>query len=32
MFRIVVTSTPEQRQAWLDDVARTVSNYFPRQG
>ncbi|HTZ20247.1 MAG TPA: NAD(P)H-dependent oxidoreductase [Opitutaceae bacterium] len=30
MFRIVVTSTPEQRQAWLDEVAQTVSNHFPR--
>jgi len=32
MFRVVVTSTPEQRQAWLDEVARTVSEHFPRQG
>jgi putative NADPH-quinone reductase len=32
MFRVVVTSTPEQRQAWLDEVAQTVSNHFPRQG
>jgi NAD(P)H dehydrogenase (quinone) len=32
MFRVVVTSTPEERQAWLDEVARTVSNYFSRPG
>ena len=32
MFRVVVTSTPEQRQAWLDEVARTVRDHFPRQG
>jgi NAD(P)H dehydrogenase (quinone) len=28
MYRVVVTSTPEQRQAWLDDVARVVQEYF----
>jgi hypothetical protein len=32
MFRVVVTSTPEQRQAWLDEVAKTVGDHFPRQG
>ena len=32
MFRVVVTSTPEQRQTWLDEVAETVSEHFPRQG
>ena len=25
---IVVTSTPEQRRAWLDDVQRTVRECF----
>jgi NAD(P)H dehydrogenase (quinone) len=28
MYRVIVTSTPEQRQAWLDDVARVVQEYF----
>jgi putative NADPH-quinone reductase len=32
MFRVVVTSTTEQRQAWLEEVARTVRDYLPRQG
>jgi hypothetical protein len=31
MFRVVVTSTPEKRPVWLDEVATTVSDYFPRQ-
>jgi NAD(P)H dehydrogenase (quinone) len=28
MYRVIVTSTPEQRQAWLEDVARVVQEYF----
>lgn len=28
MFRIIVTSTPEQRDAWLDDVRRMVIERF----
>jgi NAD(P)H dehydrogenase (quinone) len=30
MFRIVVTSTPEERQDWLEEVKETVSCYFPK--
>ncbi|HOU15900.1 MAG TPA: NAD(P)H-dependent oxidoreductase [Anaerolineae bacterium] len=29
MYRVVVTSTEAERRAWLDDVRRTVSHYFP---
>ena len=29
MFRVVVTSTPEEREAWLEEVRQTVSSYFP---
>jgi NAD(P)H dehydrogenase (quinone) len=32
MFRIVITSTREQRQTWLDEVKQTVNHYFPRPG
>ena len=28
MYCVIVTSTPEQRQAWLDDVARVVQEYL----
>lgn len=28
MFRVVVTSTPEQRAAWLDEVEEKVREYF----
>ncbi|MBN1811307.1 MAG: NAD(P)H-dependent oxidoreductase, partial [Anaerolineae bacterium] len=28
MYRVIVISTPEQRQAWLEDVARVVQEYF----
>jgi NAD(P)H dehydrogenase (quinone) len=28
MYQVIVTSTPEQRQAWLEDVARVVQEYF----
>jgi NAD(P)H dehydrogenase (quinone) len=28
MYRVIVTSTPEQRQAWLEDVARVVQDCF----
>jgi NAD(P)H dehydrogenase (quinone) len=28
MYRVIVTSTPEQRQAWLEDVARVIQEYF----
>jgi NAD(P)H dehydrogenase (quinone) len=27
-YRVIVTSTPGRRQAWLDDVARVVQEYF----
>ena len=30
MFNIVVTSSEEQRTAWLEEVRQTVSDYFPR--
>lgn len=30
MYGVVVTSTPEQRSAWLDDVKETVNRYFPK--
>lgn len=29
MFGVVVTSTPDQRQAWLKEVREKVSIYFP---
>ncbi len=29
MFSVVVTSTPEQRKAWLDQVRDTVQHAFP---
>jgi putative NADPH-quinone reductase len=29
IYRVIVTSTPEQRQAWLKDVERTVDRFFP---
>lgn len=28
-FRVVVTSTPEQRDSWLSEVRETVAGYFP---
>jgi NAD(P)H dehydrogenase (quinone) len=31
MYRVIVTSTPQQRRAWLEDVARVVQNYFGRR-
>lgn len=30
MYGVVVTSTPEQREAWLDDVKTTVDRLFPQ--
>ncbi len=32
VYRVVVTSTLEQRQDWLNDVADTVDKIFPRKG
>lgn len=32
MFRVVVTSTPEERNAWLEEVKETVGRYFPKCG
>jgi NAD(P)H dehydrogenase (quinone) len=29
MFGVIVTSTPEQRQDWLEEVQKTVGSYFP---
>jgi putative NADPH-quinone reductase len=31
MFRIIVTSSREQRVTWLDEVCQIVNRYFPRQ-
>ncbi|AMK11855.1 NAD(P)H-dependent oxidoreductase [Pseudodesulfovibrio indicus] len=31
MFRIICTSTPEERKAWLDETARIVSETFPAE-
>jgi NAD(P)H dehydrogenase (quinone) len=28
MYGVIVTSTPEQRRAWLEDVERTVREYL----
>lgn len=28
-FTVVVTSTPQQRAAWLAEVRETVNNFFP---
>ena len=30
MFRIIVTSTPEERRQWLEEARETVSDTFPR--
>lgn len=30
IYRVVVASTPEQRQTWLQDVQATVSRLFPK--
>ncbi|MDI6723380.1 MAG: NAD(P)H-dependent oxidoreductase [Methanobacterium sp.] len=29
MYRIIVTSTPQERELWLEDVKETVNKYFP---
>ena len=29
-FSVVVTSTPEERAAWLDEARRTVERHYPR--
>ncbi len=31
MYRIIVTSTPKQRELWLEDVKETVDKYFPAE-
>jgi NAD(P)H dehydrogenase (quinone) len=31
MFRVIVTSSPEQRQAWLDKVRDIMNQFFPRE-
>ncbi|MGE4193250.1 MAG: NAD(P)H-dependent oxidoreductase [Pseudodesulfovibrio sp.] len=31
MFRIICTSTPDERKAWLDETARIVSDTFPAE-
>jgi putative NADPH-quinone reductase len=32
MFSVIVMSTPGMREQWLDEVAGTVSRYFPSSG
>ena len=29
MYRVIVTSSQEERQHWLEDVAKTIDMYFP---
>ncbi|MBS3909635.1 MAG: NAD(P)H-dependent oxidoreductase [Actinobacteria bacterium] len=29
MYAVVVTSTPEERQAWLEDVRVTIDHFYP---
>jgi len=29
MFRIIASSTPDERKLWLDDVKETINTYFP---
>jgi NAD(P)H dehydrogenase (quinone) len=31
-FTVVITSTPEQRAAWLNEVRETVDRLFPAGG
>ena len=31
MYRVIVTSSQEERQQWLEDVEKTVDKYFPPQ-
>ena len=31
MYRVIVTSSHEERQQWLEDVEKTVDKYFPPQ-
>lgn len=31
MYRVIVTSSREERQQWLEDVEKTVDKYFPPQ-
>ena len=31
-FSVIVTSTPEVRAAWLDEVRLTVDRHFPKEG
>ena len=31
-FAVVVTSTPQQRAAWLVEVRKTVEQFFPKRG
>lgn len=30
MYGVIVTSTPEQRRVWLDEVRETVNRFFPK--
>lgn len=31
-FRVMVTSTLEERQGWLDEVSEIINYYFPKEG
>jgi NAD(P)H dehydrogenase (quinone) len=31
MFRIVITSTPQERESWLNEVDSAVNSYYPQQ-
>ena len=31
MFSVIVTSSPQQRKDWLNEVRQTVNNYYPKQ-
>jgi hypothetical protein len=28
-FRVIITSTLEQRKVWLEEVGKTIDKYFP---
>ncbi|MBN1392641.1 MAG: NAD(P)H-dependent oxidoreductase [Sedimentisphaerales bacterium] len=30
-FNVIVTSSPQQRKSWLDEVRQTVDKYYPKQ-
>lgn len=30
-FNVIVTSTPQQRKTWLDEVCQTIDKFYPKQ-